>query len=145
MQMTDASVNYIWSYASSVEVTYYVLYSHLPLCSTLVCTTTVSSRQQYRRKEACVSTVGTRVTGEPRFPWRRMNGSVGLNDSRQVAMGTQHTPDRPSVAAPEMRHTTTPTWRAPLKRAYDIHFKCPHHLPTHPFPTAPETPDRGTS
>jgi hypothetical protein len=54
MQMTDASVNYIWSYASSVEITYYELYSHSPLCLTLACTTTMSSRQQYRRKEACV-------------------------------------------------------------------------------------------
>jgi hypothetical protein len=67
------------------------------------------------------------------------------DETRQVAMGTQHTPDRPSVAVPEMRHTTTPTWRAPLKRAYDTHFKCPHYPPTHPFPRTPETPDRGTS
>jgi hypothetical protein len=70
---------------------------------------------------------------------------VREEETRQVAMGTQHTPDRPSVAAPGMRHTTTPTWQAPLKRAYDTHFKCPHYPLTHPFPRAPETPDRGTS
>jgi len=35
-----------------------------------------------------------------------------------------------------MRHATTLTWRAPLKRAYNTHLnlKCPRYPPAHPFP-----------
>ncbi len=54
-------------------------------------------------------------------------------------------PIDPLWLRPEMRHTTTPTRRAPLNRAYDTHFKCPRYPPTHPFPRAPETPERGIS
>jgi hypothetical protein len=38
-------------------------------------------------------------------------------------------PIDPLWPCPEMWHTTTPTWWAPLKRAYNTHFKYPRDPP----------------